>query len=154
MIFNVRQMRSSDIDRVYAIETDVHIAPWNKEILRDCVLVGYDCKVLEVNNDEGPVLIGYIIARFTNDSYHILNFCIAKSMQSKGYGKELLTKALNDLNKKPGINSVVLEVRPSNTVAVRLYTNAGFKQIDIKKNYYKDFNTKEDAMVLRKIIST
>ena len=75
-------------------------------------------------------------------------------MQSKGYGKELLTKALNDLNKKPGINSVVLEVRPSNTVAVRLYTNAGFKQIDIKKNYYKDFNTKEDAMVLRKIIST
>ncbi|RYW12480.1 ribosomal-protein-alanine N-acetyltransferase, partial [Legionella pneumophila] len=47
MILNIRRMKDSDIENVYSIETNVHIAPWSKDILRDCVLVGYDCRVLE-----------------------------------------------------------------------------------------------------------
>ncbi|HAT8995733.1 TPA: ribosomal-protein-alanine N-acetyltransferase, partial [Legionella pneumophila subsp. pneumophila] len=50
MILNIRRMKDSDIENVYSIETNVHIAPWSKDILRDCVLVGYDCRVLEINN--------------------------------------------------------------------------------------------------------
>lgn len=42
-------MTESDIDAVYAIEKDVHIAPWSRDILRDCVRVGYDCRVFESN---------------------------------------------------------------------------------------------------------
>lgn len=46
MTWRIRNMSESDIDKVYAIETSVHIAPWSKDILRDCVLVGYKCLVL------------------------------------------------------------------------------------------------------------
>ncbi|HAU2359855.1 ribosomal-protein-alanine N-acetyltransferase, partial [Legionella pneumophila] len=52
MILNIRRMKDSDIENVYSIETNVHIAPWSKDILRDCVLVGYDCRVLEINNGD------------------------------------------------------------------------------------------------------
>ena len=46
IVVNIRRMNDTDIDNVYAIEKVVHIAPWGKEILRDCVLVGYDCREL------------------------------------------------------------------------------------------------------------
>ena len=66
MILNIRRMKDTDIDNVYAIETNVHIAPWSKEILSDCVLVGYDCRVFEINNGTSPILGGYIISRINN----------------------------------------------------------------------------------------
>lgn len=153
MILNIRRMKDSDIDNVYFIETNVHIAPWSKDILRDCVLVGYDCQVLEIKNADSPVLGGYIITRYSENTAHILNFCIAKSLQSKGYGRKLLQTVLNSLTFNTKIHSVVLEVRPSNATAIHLYETMGFQQAEIKKDYYKDGINVEDAILLKKIIN-
>lgn len=150
MILNIRRMKDTDIDNVYAIETSVHIAPWSKNILRDCVLVGYDCRVLEINNGNSPILAGYIISRISNNSCHILNFCIAKPLQSKGFGRKLLQTFLYSLSKYTKADHVVLEVRPSNNVALHLYQSMGFEQVEIKKEYYKDSNSAEDAILLKK----
>jgi ribosomal-protein-alanine N-acetyltransferase len=152
MILNIRRMKESDIDNVYAIETDVHITPWSSEILRDCVLVGYDCRVLEINNGDTPILGGYIISRLHNNTCHILNFCIAKPLQSKGLGRKLLHTMLYSLSKFTQTREVVLEVRPSNSAALYLYTTMGFEQVEIKKDYYKDNKSVEDAIFLKKII--
>lgn len=152
MILNIRHMKDTDIDNVYAIETNVHIAPWSKEILRDCVLVGYDCRVLEINNGTSPILGGYIISRINNNCCHILNFCIAKPLQSKGLGRKLLQTFLYSLSKYTKTDSVVLEVRPSNNAALHLYHTMGFEHIEIKKEYYKDNNSVEDAILLRKFL--
>lgn len=152
MILNIRRMKDSDIDNVYAIETNVHIAPWSKEILRDCVLVGYDCRVLEIAGTDNPVLGGYIISRLNEKECHILNFCIAKPLQFKGLGRKLLQKVLYSLSKFTKIESVVLEVRPSNHAAMHLYTTMGFEQVEIKKDYYKDKDSTEDAILLKKIL--
>jgi ribosomal-protein-alanine N-acetyltransferase len=151
MIVNIRRMKESDIDNVYAIETSVRIAPWSRSILRDCVLVGYDCIVLEINNAEAsPVIGGYIIARIADNSCHILNFCIAKPLQSKGYGRKLLQTFLDSLSGNTQLDSVILEVRPSNGPALHLYETLGFDQVEIKKEYYKDSHGIEDAILLRK----
>ena len=153
MINNIRRMKDTDIDNVYAIEIDVHIAPWSKEILRDCVLVGYDCRVIEINNGNNPILGGYIIARNSENSFHILNLCIAKPLQSKGLGRKLLQTFLYSLSKNTNTESVVLEVRPSNNVALHLYQTLGFEQVEVKKEYYKDKSSVEDAILLRKILT-
>jgi len=151
MTCNIRQMMDYDIDNVYAIETAVHIAPWSKNIIRDCVLVGYDCRVLEVNvTTSAPVLAGYIISRIANNSCHILNLCIAKPLQSKGYGRKLLQTVLHSVAKLPEIDNIVLEVRQSNSIALHLYETLEFKQVEIKKDYYKDKNSSEDAILLKK----
>ncbi|HBD7494987.1 TPA: ribosomal protein S18-alanine N-acetyltransferase, partial [Legionella pneumophila] len=142
----------SDIENVYSIETNVHIAPWSKDILRDCVLVGYDCRVLEINNGDSSILAGYIISRISNNSCHILNLCIAKPLQSKGLGRKLLQTVLYSLSKYTQTESVILEVRPSNSAALHLYETMGFEKVEIKKDYYKDKNTVEDAILLKKLL--
>lgn len=150
MTYNIRRMIESDIDEVYEIEADVHITPWNKGILRDCVLVGYNCLVLEVKIDDHWVLGGYIICRHSNHFCHILNFCIAKPLQSQGYGRKFLQELLNFLTSFNDIEHVILEVRPSNNAALRLYESMGFKQTEIKRDYYKDNDKIEDAILLKK----
>ncbi|HAU0235022.1 TPA: GNAT family N-acetyltransferase, partial [Legionella pneumophila] len=132
MILNIRRMKDSDIENVYSIETNVHIAPWSKDILRDCVLVGYDCRVLEINNGDSSILAGYIISRISNNSCHILNLCIAKPLQSKGLGRKLLQTVLYSLSKYTQTESVILEVRPSNSAALHLYETMGFEKVEIK----------------------
>ncbi|MCL5271741.1 MAG: ribosomal protein S18-alanine N-acetyltransferase [Gammaproteobacteria bacterium] len=152
MILNIRRMKESDIDNVYSIETNVHIAPWSRDILRDCVLVGYDCRVLEINNGDSPILGGYIISRISNKSCHILNVCITKPLQSKGLGRKLLQTLLYSLTKFTDTTSVVLEVRPSNQSAIHLYESMGFVPVETKKDYYKDAHGVEDAVLLKKIL--
>lgn len=150
MIVNIRSMKETDLDDVYTIETEVHISPWSKEIIRDCFLVGYDCKVLELKLNDAPVLAGYIISRLSQDQYHILNFCIAKSFQFKGLGRKFLQAVLDSLSNQGQVKSVLLEVRPSNSVAIHLYTSLDFETVAVKKDYYKDKSGMEDAIVLKK----
>lgn len=146
-------MTESDIDSVYAIEKDVHIAPWDRDILRDCVRVGYDCRVFEVNKENSLMICGYVISRHSNNCCHILNFCIAKLFQSQGYGRQFLQQVLTSLTASQYIDHVILEVRPSNQAALHLYHSMGFKQIEIKPAYYVEENNIEDAIVLKKILS-
>lgn len=150
MILNIRRMKDTDIDNVYSIEISAHVAPWSKEILRDCVLVGYDCRVLEINHGDNPILGGYIISRISDDTCHVLNFCIARPLQSKGLGRKLLQTVLYSLSKFTHIQSVVLEVRPSNSAALHLYQTMGFEQVELKKEYYKDAKGCEDAILFKK----
>lgn len=153
MTLNIRRMTESDIDNVYAIEKDVHIAPWDRDILRDCVRVGYDCRVFEVDVENSLIIGGYIISRHSNRCCHILNFCIAKSFQSKGNGRQFLQRVLDSLTESQHIDHVVLEVRPSNKAALNLYRSMGFAQIEIKPAYYVEDSHVEDAIVLKKILS-
>lgn len=152
MIYNIRPMSESDIDQVYAIETEVHIAPWTKNILRDCVRVGYRCLVLEVQIDAHWIFAGYIISRYTTTYCHILNFCITKSLQHQGYGRHFFQYLLNSLIESSTLEHVVLEVRPSNQTALHLYESMGFQRMEIKSDYYKDKDGTEDAILLKKML--
>lgn len=144
----IRAMLQADIDSVFTIEKEAHRAPWSREILSDCVLVGYDCQVLEVDDN----LIGYIICRSSLDICHVLNLCISKSNQGEGYGTLLLNSVLNSLSLRPKIKSLILEVRPSNIAALALYKKFGFEEDSIKKAYYVEGDHTEDAIVLKKML--
>jgi len=45
-----------------------------------------------------------------------------------------------------------LEVRPSNTGAIRLYLSLGFEQVGMRRGYYQAANGREDAAVLRRAL--
>ena len=139
-------MLTSDIDSVYSIEKNAHITPWNKEILRDCVLVGYDCRV--ISNDK--TITGYIISRYADNVLHVLNVCIDETMQGRGYGRLLLDAVFTSLPQH--CRAIILEVRPSNVAAIHLYESMGFTQKEVKQGYYKDLTDTEDAIVLEKIV--
>jgi ribosomal-protein-alanine N-acetyltransferase len=143
-------MNEEDIDNVYSIETTVHIAPWSKNILRDCVLVGYNCLILETHINHEWATGGYAICRHKNGYCHLLNFCIAKHLQGKGFGRKFLKHVLARIDEDQEVAYITLEVRPSNKVALHLYETLGFKISEIKKSYYTDNEYVEDAIVLKK----
>ena len=69
-------------------------------------------------------------------------------MRGRGLGEEIL-KTLIDALKKCNVTSELwLNVRKSNTAAIKLYEKLGFKHIATDKGYYYD----EDAIVMRKIL--
>lgn len=152
MSINIRRMHNKDIDAVYAIETEVHLAPWTRGILKECVLVGYDCRVLEVDYGESFLLGGYLIARQSNNNYHILNYAVAKTLQQQGYGRLLLQTVIDSLSPSEIIQSITLEVRLSNQIAIHLYETMGFQRTSIKQGYYNEGPDTEDAIVLELLL--
>ncbi len=149
----VRAMQSLDVDPVYSIEVVAHRAPWSREIIHDCILVGYDCRVLELQENASSKIISYVIARYYANYCHVLNLCVAVAHQGQGHGGYLLQTLINTLQ-YPLIDTITLEVRPSNLSALSLYQKMGFTQIGIKENYYCDSMGVEDAVILeKKVIS-
>jgi ribosomal-protein-alanine N-acetyltransferase len=47
------------------------------------------------------------------------------------------------------MHDAFLEVRPSNTAAIRLYQTMGFEPIGVRRGYYQAVGGREDATVLR-----
>ena len=149
MALRIRPMQPDDVDDVFNIEMAAHRAPWSRDILRDCVLVNYDCRILEVYNDIGCILASYIICRYDENRCHVLNLCVAPSMQGNGYGQLLLQNVIES-QQVTAVHTIILEVRPSNLAAMRLYQKMGFLQTGIKAGYYRDDLGVEDAVVLQK----
>lgn len=142
-------MQVKDINTVYDIELSAHRAPWSRAIFKNCLIVGYECMVLEVNIDNKLEVAGYLICRYQDTVCHVMNLCIAPKYQKKGLGQYLLN-SLIELVANINISALILEVRPSNHLALALYHKMGFDEIDIKASYYHDARGKEDAIVLAK----
>jgi len=49
-----------------------------------------------------------------------------------------------------GSKKIFLEVRISNAIAIDLYKAAGFKEIGLRKNYYRLKEGREDAILMSK----
>lgn len=92
----------------------------------------------------GAELAGYVALYHTFDELEILNIAIAPAWRQRGLGTRLLGLTLQEADKK-GISQAVLEVRPSNTPAIALYTAQGFVPVGRRAHYYAD--TGEDALI-------
>jgi [ribosomal protein S18]-alanine N-acetyltransferase len=72
----------------------------------------------------------------------VLNIAVDRAQRRRGIARELLQHALKSL---PG--AWFLEVRESNTAAVKLYENAGFQPVGRRPEYYRE--PLEAAIVMR-----
>ena len=63
----------------------------------------------------------------------------------------MLSRLLNSLGDYK-LESVFLEVRPSNKSAINLYGKNGFEIVGRRKNYYSTFSGREDALVMKRMI--
>ena len=141
-LMRLRKMRSSDLPGVMAIERANYQFPWEEDIFRDCFKANYNCWVCE----EQDVVLGYCILSMAVDEAHILNICVAPSEQGQGIGRKMLENLIETARGRA--ETMFLEVRPSNTVAIALYEKMGFNQIGIRKGYYQAKNGREDAIML------
>ena len=140
-----RIMTLADLDDVMQVENKAYPFPWSRGIFHDCVKAGYHCWVLELDEE----LIGYSIFINSVQECHLLNLCIDPNLQGHGYGRQLLNHVLESA-KEYNATCVFLEVRPSNTYAVKLYESEGFNEVGLRKQYYPSHHGREDAVIYAK----
>jgi ribosomal-protein-alanine N-acetyltransferase len=145
----IRAMRGSDVPDVVAIERGSYQFPWSEGIFRDCLRVGYVCRVVTVSRQ----VMAYGVMSFGAGEAHILNLCVAEAYRCRGIGRQLLNSLIERAG-AAGMADAYLEVRPSNTNAIRLYLALGFEQVGMRRGYYQAANGREDAAVLRRALRT
>ena len=138
-----RPMRDADLDEVLRIEREAYCFPWSRQIFRDCLRVGYSCRVLE---SDGAV-IGYGLLQIANGRARLLNLCIRTALHRRGLGRCLLLHLI-EIARSHRTDTLHLEVRPSNAAARRLYRSMGFTRVGISRGYYPAHTGREDAMIL------
>ena len=143
----IRAMRGSDVADVVAIERAAYQFPWSDGIFRDCLRVGYVCRVVTMARE----VMAYGVMSLGAGEAHILNLCVAEAYRCRGVGRRLLG-SLIERAAAAGMADAFHEVRPSNTVAIRLYLALGFEQVGIRRGYYQAANGREDAAVLRRAL--
>ena len=139
-----RAMTPSDVPGVGALERAAYPFPWSEGIFRDCLRVGYLCRVADL---DGQIAAYGIVAMGAGES-HILNLCVDARLRGRGIGRQMLMLLL-ERSRDAGMTDAFLEVRPSNAMALALYQSVGFVQVGVRKGYYQAEQGREDALVLK-----
>jgi ribosomal-protein-alanine N-acetyltransferase len=139
----LRPMVEADLAEVARIEAAAYAFPWTLGIFRDCLRAGYHGWVLAC----AGAIYGYGMLSIAAGEAHLLNLCVDPIRQGEGHGRHLLMRLI-DLARWHRAERIFLEVRPSNTVAIKLYHDMGFNEIGRRPNYYPARVGREDALVM------
>lgn len=139
-----RPMALTDVPAVVAVERASYQFPWSEGVFRDCIRVGYLCRVVESSGE----VVGYGIMSYGGGEAHILNICVRQDLRRAGVGRRLMDYLL-ERARAAGMHDVFLEVRPSNPTAIRLYERLGFTRVGVRKAYYQAAGGREDAWVYK-----
>lgn len=144
--FMIRKMTERDLDEVVRIEQESFPVPWSREAYMGELKNNF--AVYLVCDYEGEVA-GYGGIWIVFEEAHITNIAVDKRFRGMGMGKRLLEE-LEMIAREKNALRIILEVRPSNEVARRLYQSMGFVETSIRRAYYSDNG--EDAIVMAKLL--
>lgn len=138
--FFIREASEKDADDIAVLESLSFKTPWSKEMIlsemREPISHFF---VVE----ESGKIIGYYGFLHILDELHILNVAVDPSFRRQGVGRALMDSVKSEMSRL-GCRAATLEVRESNTAAVRLYEKAGFSLAGVRPHYYMD---KENALI-------
>ncbi len=145
----IEPMRVEDIEGVLAIERVSFTSPWSRhaflyELRENRVAQLWVARPVGAAGAAASV-VAYLCLWAITDEIHITNLAVHPDHRREGLGRFMLGTLLEHYRRR-GASRVVLEVRPSNTEARRLYEAFGFRQVGLRRGYY--FDTGEDALLL------
>jgi len=139
----VDRMTADDLIAVHVIERESFSTPWPEHAYRQEIEQNKLAHYIVARY--GAQIVGFAGIWLLVDEAHITTFATRIAWRRQGIGERLLV-ALLDLALDRGANEATLEVRPSNTPAIRLYEKFGFKVVGVRPRYYSDNN--EDALIM------
>ncbi len=138
----VEPLSKSDLDAIFLIEQASYPDPWDREMLSSAWTQPYYGGIKFVSDGE---ICGYLIALTVPPEVEILNISVAPNFRRQGIARKMMTRTLED-GRRQGCVQVYLEVRASNTPAIKLYESLGFTVIYTRQKYYRDG---EEGLVMR-----
>lgn len=137
-----RAMIGDDAPAVAELELKIFAMPWSREDF-----------FREMRNELAEYIVGELDGRIVAyagawvsfEQAEVMHVAVDAELRGQGIGTLLFGELINAV-KKRGAKSITLEVRPSNTPAIKLYENFGLKSVGRRKGYYLDNG--EDALIM------
>ena len=138
----VSRANPNDLIGIEEIEALSFPDPWDRKAISSyiCSEDGM-CFVAK----RGNMTLGYIIGRLIAPEGEIYRIATHPDHRGRGIGYRLLSYALKT-ERGRGLETTFLEVRSKNKPAKALYRAYGFKEIGVRRGYYK--NPDDDAIIM------
>lgn len=133
-----------DLDQVCALEAESFTNPWTREMLEGELRHSDVARVYALRLAEGTIA-AFCTCWIVFDELHVNTIAVSPSRRRQGLGMRLMLHVLTAAARE-GATRATLEVRRSNTAALRLYERLGFRVTAVRPHYYT--KPEEDALIL------
>ena len=130
----------NDAELIAEIERNCFATPWTAEQVKN----SDDSTVFFLARVESKV-VGYGGMYTVLDEGYVTNIGVLPEFRRRGIGAKIVNKLI-DFSIEKALSFLSLEVRVSNLAAIKLYKSFGFKEVGIRKNFYRLPN--EDALIM------
>ena len=129
------RMVQEDADGVARVEAACMPLPWSRQSFWEEASHTDAYYLIARDVDRDNLIVAYAGCWVLANEGHITNVAVDPDYQGQGLGRRLMNE-LTSRVKALGVDSMTLEVRPSNTVAINLYTSLGFRSVGQRPKYY------------------
>lgn len=144
MEITVRELREEDIPRLAEIEAESFSMPWSAKDFQELFTHSYCRYIVALADGELAGSAGY---RNICNEANIDNVVVAPKFRNIGIGSALMREIIA-MGEAEHVEGFTLEVRVSNTAAMRLYEKFGFVSEGIRPGFYE--RPREDANIMWK----
>lgn len=137
----IAEMCEEDTLQAAQIEKEVSSMPWSRQGFLDALKQD----TLFITAKQNGKVAGYCGMYCSFEEGEITNVAVAQDWRRQGIGRQLVSYLLEQGTKR-GIVRIVLEVRISNTPAIKLYEAFGFQPAGRRKGFYE--KPREDALIM------
>ena len=141
-VIHFRTLLPEDAEGVARVERESFPTPWSREDFWREASNDFACYIVALDDAE---IIGFGGCWISFEEAQVTNIALTSAQRDRGLGKVLMAKLMRAAAER-GAERMTLEVRPSNTSALRLYEGLGFAAIGVRKKYYQDND--EDAILM------
>ncbi len=138
----IREAEIGDLDGILQVENACSGMPWTMAQLEEELNYRF-AHTFVAEKDER--IAGFFTMHILGDEAHLNEFDVLPLEQNAGIGNALLRRLLEICNES-GVRKITLEVRQSALPARHLYEKNGWKQVGVRKNFYR--SPTEDGLVL------
>jgi len=140
-------LSEKDINSIVEIERISFTNPWSPDSFLSEInhKDSYNYGVAFIDRLHYRQIVAYISYRLIDTEMHLMKIAVVPQYRGQGIATWLLEKCLKACINS-GIGVFLLEVRPSNGPAIKLYNKLGFEIIGRRPGYYSD--TREDALIM------
>ena len=139
----IRQAGPADAKDIYEIEKICFPDPWSMDSIK--FELEENPRAFYVVAEHTGKVVGYAGLWWIEDEGHITNVAVMPGFRNRKIAEGII-RTLIDHTSTAGMRHYTLEVRRSNTPAIRLYEKFGFEVEGVRKGYYKF--EKEDALIM------
>jgi ribosomal-protein-alanine N-acetyltransferase len=136
----IRRLAYSDLPDVIAIERRAFPSPWSLAMFVLELSKPTSICTGATSSDE---LAGYLICSRYHTVWHLMNLAVDLDYRRLGVASRLIEHLFQEAGER---ERYTLEVRVSNTEAIKMYESYGFRSAGVRRNYYHDNH--EDALIM------